>query len=76
LKDVHGVANIIEEDVVECLTWPECLLELVCIWESDSEIEGWVPLLRDFHHLGANIDAFPITWSDGSQKVAGVTTNR
>ena len=50
--------------------------ETFLVWESDCEIEGWVPLLRDFHHLGANIDAFPITWSDGSQKVAGVTANR
>jgi hypothetical protein len=76
LKRVHGVANIIEENVVECLSWPECLPELVLVWESDCEIEGGIPLLRDFHYLVADLDAFPITWSDGSQKVAGVTTNR
>jgi hypothetical protein len=49
----------------------ECLPKLFLVSESDCEIEGWVPLLRDFYYLGADIDAFLITCSDGSQKVAG-----
>jgi hypothetical protein len=66
LKNVHGVANIIEENVVECLALPECLLELVLVWESDCEVEGGITLLRDFDYLGADIDAFAPSWSDDS----------
>jgi hypothetical protein len=33
-------------------------------------------LLRDFHHLSADIDALAITWSNGSQKVTDAASNR
>jgi hypothetical protein len=76
LKYVHGVANVVEENVVEFLTCPECLLKLVLVWESDCEIGRRIPLLRDFHYLSADVDAFAIAWSNGSQKVAGPASNR
>jgi len=29
-------------------------------------MEGWIPLLRDFDYLVADIDAFAPSWSDDS----------
>jgi hypothetical protein len=76
LKDVYRIANIVKQNIVEFLVWSECLLELVLVRKSDYEIERWIPLLRDFGYLGADIDAFPDVWPDGSQKVASAASNR
>ena len=66
LKHIHGVADIVEEDVIEVLLRTENLPELVLVRKSDREIERWIPLLRDFHYLGADVDAFAVAWPDGS----------
>jgi hypothetical protein len=62
LKDIHGVANIIEEDVIELLVPTENFPELIFVRERDYKIEGWIALLRDFDYLGANVDTFALAW--------------
>src|SRR6188472_1001822 len=46
LKDIHGIANVAKENVIEFLTRFEDLLELVLIRESDCELEGRISLPR------------------------------
>jgi hypothetical protein len=76
LKHVYSVADIVEENVVEGLTWPEYLSELVLVRESDCETKGWISLPRDVYYLGADVDAFAFAWPDGGQNIAGVASNR
>jgi hypothetical protein len=50
--------------------------ELLFIRDSDCEVQRRISLPRDFHNLGAKIDALPFPGRDGSQMIAGAATNR
>lgn len=76
MKDIHDIANVIDQDVIEFLVRPESLLELLLIWESDCEFERWISLLRDFYNLSANVNAFAPAWSNNRQKIARAAANR
>ena len=76
MKHIHGIADIVEEDVIKFVAWSESLLELFLVWERDREFEGWISLLCDFHNLSADVNAFARIWLDNSQKIAGAATNR
>jgi hypothetical protein len=65
-KYIYRIADIVKQNVIEFVAWRECLPKLVLVWERDFETKGRIPLLRDFHYLVADIDAFASTWFDGS----------
>jgi hypothetical protein len=75
LKHIYGVANIVEENVIEFLIRRESLLELLLVWESDREFEGRISLLRDFNNLSADVNTLALTWPDNGQKIARVAAN-
>ena len=76
LKHIYGIADIVEENVVEFLVQIESLLELLLVWKGDREFKGWVSLLCDIHDLIADLDTFPTTRPDNGQEVASAAANR
>ena len=76
LKHIHGIADVVKENVIELLARIENVPEVLFIRERDCEFERRVALSCDLHDLGTNVDAFPFNRRDGSEFVAGAATNR
>jgi hypothetical protein len=51
-------------------------VELLFVWKSDSEIEGWISLLSDLNYFAANIDSLSFAWHDGGQERSGAAAYR
>jgi hypothetical protein len=76
LKHIYGIADIVEENVVEFLLRVESLLELLLVWKGDRKFKGCISLLCDIDDLIADLDAFATAWPDNGQQVAGAAANR
>jgi hypothetical protein len=76
LKDIHCVADIIKEDVIEFLLWLENSAELLLVWESHCKLKGRISLPSDFDNLRTNVNAFAFSWLDDGQKIASAASNR
>src|SRR5437868_12514713 len=76
LKHIHRVADIIKKNVIEFLVCSESLLEFLLVWKNHRELEGWIPLLRDFDNFRTDINAFARKRPDSGQKIASAAPNR
>ena len=68
-KNVYGIEDVIEKNVVERF------IQLECFRIAHHETQVRVPALRDFHHGATDLYPNAIGWFERSEEMAGLAAN-